>query len=117
MLRGSVDLDDALEAARPHDSRWDYAIGIRRHGSQHESVVWLEVHPASSRHIDEVLRKLQWLRNWLETDAPYLRAMPGEFRWVATGTVAFRRGSREEKRIAERGLRFPAKHLHLDDAG
>lgn len=116
MLRGSVDVDGALKTARPQDSRWDYAIGFGR-SSQHESVLWLEVHPASSSHVDEVLRKLQWLRDWLETAAPALRAMRGEFRWVATGRVSFRRGGPEEKRIAQKGLRFPVKHLHLDDVG
>jgi hypothetical protein len=28
--------------------------------------------------------------------------------------VAFRRGSREEKRIAQQGIRFPGKQLNLD---
>ena len=112
-LRGSVDLDGALRLSHPNDPRWDYAIGITANlGS--EVVIWLEVHPASSRHVDEVLRKLQWLRNWLTDSAPTLKGLRGHFHWVATGTVAFRRGSREEKRIAEKGLRFPVKQLDLD---
>jgi hypothetical protein len=112
-LRGSVDVDSALKPTFPSDSRWDYAIAIRRR-SRPEYVIWLEVHPASSRHVDEVLRKLQWLKDWLETAAPAMRGLPGEFRWVSTGRVAFRRGSREEKRIAQKGLRFPTKQLDLD---
>ena len=113
LLRGSVDVDSALEAAQPANPRWDYAIGLGRH-SRPDLVIWLEVHPASSSHVDEVLSKLHWLRNWLRTDAPALCAMPAQFRWVATGKVSFRRGSQEQKRIAQNGLRFPAKHLRLD---
>jgi hypothetical protein len=57
LLRGSVDVDAALRDAFPNAARWDYAIGIKRNA--HDSVVWLEVHPASSRHIDDVLNKLR----------------------------------------------------------
>jgi len=112
-LCGSVDLDDALRLAHPKEPRWDYAIGIR--GSvENDTVVWVEVHPASSRHVEEVLRKLQWLEDWLRYDAPAMGRLPRHFRWIATGTVSFRHGSREEKKIAQRGLRFPVKQLDLD---
>jgi hypothetical protein len=113
-LRGSVDLDEALRLAFPNDPRWDYAIGISQHPLS-DQVVWLEVHPASSHHVDEVLNKLRWLRGWLANEAPALRMMPAHFCWVATGTVSFRRGSQEEKRIAQEGIRFPGKRLNLDE--
>lgn len=113
-LCGSVNLDNTLRLAYPDAHRWDYAIGIRVN-SPKEIVLWVEVHPASSRHVNEVLRKLQWLKDWLANAAPALERLPGRRRWVASGKISFRRGSREEKRIAQRGLRFPSKHLDLDD--
>lgn len=113
-LRGSVNLDQALKLAFPNHPRWDYAIGVSR-GTQSDHVVWLEVHPASSLHVDEVLNKLRWLNGWLASDAPELRRLPAHFYWVATGTVSFRRGSRDEKRIAQEGMRFPGKQLNLDE--
>jgi hypothetical protein len=113
-LRGSVDLDKALKIALPTDPRWDYAIGISHHPHS-DHVVWLEVHPASSSHVDEILNKLRWLKSWLSTDAPALQSLRADFCWVATGTVSFRRGSREEKRIAQEGIRFPGKLLNLDE--
>src|SRR5258705_10742183 len=63
-LRGSVDIDSAVRHLHPNDARWDYAVGVGR-ARQQDSVVWLEVHPASSSHVDEVLAKLRWLRHWL----------------------------------------------------
>jgi len=91
-LRGSVNLDDALRLALPNDPRGDYAIGISQR-SHSDRAVWLEVHPASSLHVGEVLNKLRWLKGWLASDAPELQGLPAHFCWVATGSVSFRRGS------------------------
>ena len=110
-LLGSVDIDGSLHSLLPNETRWDYAIGLIREG---DSVFWIEVHPASSLHIDEVLKKLHWLHRWLETSAPELRRLPRRFLWIATGMVSFRRGSPQQKRIAAAGLSFPVKHVDLD---
>lgn len=111
-LRGSVDIDSALRVLLPNNKRWDYAVGVKTR--QQDSVVWLEVHPASSLHVDEVLGKLRWLQQWLETSAPDLGGLPSCFCWIATGTVSFDRGSPQARRIAQAGLRFPVKHAHLE---
>jgi hypothetical protein len=112
-LRGSVDIDSALRTLFPDAARWDYVVGVggRR---QRDSAVWLEVHSASSSHIDEVLSKLRWLKQWLVGSAPELHQLPARFCWIATGTVSFRRGSPQANKIAEAGLRFPVKHLNLE---
>lgn len=107
-LTGSVDLDSALKPIHPKKPRWDYGIGL---GSR---VVWLEVHPASSHHIDEVLNKLEWLQGWMETEAPALRRLRAEFIWLASGRVGFRSGSPQMKRIAECGLKFRARQIVVD---
>src|SRR5882672_1240850 len=56
-LQGSVDIDSALRTIYPNAARWDYLVGIGG-PRQRDSAVWLEVHPASSSHIDEVLNKI-----------------------------------------------------------
>jgi len=112
-LRGSVNVDQALRGSYPNDPRWDYAIGIRRDGRSDEAV-WAEVHAASSLHVNELLAKLQWLRRWLVRSAPQLGALRGHFCWIATGSVSFRRGSQEEKKISQAGLRFPVRQLDID---
>ena len=62
-LTGSVDVDPTLLASHPEDNRWDYAIGVK-YNSEH--VVWVEIHPASSMHVQEVIDKLRWLRRLAE---------------------------------------------------
>src|ERR1035438_9784796 len=109
LLRGSVDLDHALRNLAPNEARWDYAIGVKK-TRQQDAVVWLEVHPASSLHVDEMLDKLRWLRQWLGTSAPALERLPRRFCWVSTGTVSFGRGSPQAKKVALAGLRHPVKH-------
>jgi hypothetical protein len=76
-------------------------------------VLWVEVHPASSLHVDDVLAKLRWLRMWLAGHAPELGRMPRRFHWVATGGIAFARGSPQARRIAQHGVSFPVKLLEL----
>jgi len=112
MVTGSVNLDCALATILPDDPRWDYGVGVIAR-TPSETVVWIEVHPASSHHVDEVLRKLIWLKNWLRTDAPQLGAMPREFVWIASGQVAMQANSPQRRRLAAKGLRFAGSCLHL----
>jgi hypothetical protein len=110
-LRGSVDVDAALRKAFPTAARWDYAIGIKARTD--DFVVWLEVHPASSHHVGEVVNKVQWLQYWLQTTARELDGLPRCFCWVATSKVSFNQASPQARQIAAAGLRFPAKHIDL----
>ncbi len=110
-LAGSVDLDSTLAPVHPNDPRWDYGIGLR--SSRRESVVWIEVH-ADSSDIGGVLRKLTWLKNWLAAEAPQLRQMSSRFEWIAPGGSGFRKGSRQERRIAQAGLAMRTRPLDLD---
>jgi hypothetical protein len=50
-LSGSVNIDSTLRPHFPNTRRWDYAIGYRR-GT--DTVLWIEVHPASQGDISEV---------------------------------------------------------------
>jgi hypothetical protein len=111
-VTGSVDLDRALTRLFPDDPRCDYGVG-KTARAQPETVVWIEIHPASSHHIDEVLRKFDWLKNWLRTHAPQLDEMPQEFVWIASGQVALRAGSKQLLNVASRGIRFAGSRHQL----
>ena len=111
-LTGSADLDGALAVLLPDDPRWDYAVGLKPRADR-EKVIWIEIHPASSHHVDEVLKKFTWLKGWLRTHALQLNAFPPEFVWIASGSVALRRGSPQIRKLAAQGLRFAGGHLHL----
>jgi hypothetical protein len=114
-LAGSVNLDATLAQAQPNDTRWDYGVGLARNVG--ERAIWVEVHPASSLHIDEVIRKRRWLQRWLDT-APALAAITPKraaaFLWVASGKVAFQKNSPQSRRLAEAGVSHPCEHLDLD---
>lgn len=112
-LAGSVDVEGALKPSEPNAALWDYVVGLSAQGGTDEAV-WVEVHPASSQHVDEVLQKLDWLLRWLKERKAPVRNLRRRFCWVATGKVAFTPASPQGKRIAERGLQFPSKFLWLD---
>jgi len=111
-LAGSVDLDGALADSLPNDPRWDYGIAVRGRG-KHDFVNWVEVHPASSSHIDDVLSKLAWLKQWLDSSAPSLDKLPRKYLWLASGRVAIGRGSPQRKRLASQGIRLVGQRLRL----
>lgn len=111
-LTGSINLDRAMAVAAPNAPRWDCGVGMKTR-TQSEKVIWIEVHPASSNHIDGILAKLDWLRGWLRTDAPRLEAMPAEFVWIASGRVSLPPHSQQRRKIASRGLRFGGERYTL----
>ncbi len=109
-LTGSIALDQALRDSHPSDPRWDYGIGVRKTQNS-DRVIWIEVHPASSSHIQDVLDKLRWLTNWLTSSAPRLKKMPAEYVWIATGKVNISPSSPQRKKLAAKGIRFVGKRL------
>lgn len=62
-LEGSVDIDACVHNLYPNDSRWDYAIGYE--GKSY----FLEVHPANTSNVSEMLNKAKWLKKWLQDKA------------------------------------------------
>lgn len=107
-IDGSVDLDKALRQLRPRDPRWDYGVGCWR-----TEAIWIEVHPASSSHVDDVLKKLRWLRSWLENEAPALWQLKARFIWLATGSVALPVNSPKRRVLAAAGLVLKSSPLEL----
>ena len=75
ILTGSVNLDAAIrQRTEPNSPVWDYGVGVLVAASNNaaEVVHWIEVHPANSSHVDNVIRKLEWLKKWLQKKAPKL---------------------------------------------
>ncbi|MCC7490773.1 MAG: hypothetical protein IT204_00410 [Fimbriimonadaceae bacterium] len=108
---GSVDLDSAVAAAQPQASRWDYGVGLRRQNV--EVAAWIEVHPANSNSVEDVLRKLRWLQDWLRTKACDLGRLTQSYHWVATGRVAWSANSPQRRKLAAAGLKFSSSPLIL----
>ena len=110
-LAGSVDLDDALRDRFPNAARWDYGIGVRPTGQRDDRVLWVEVHSASSAHVNAVIAKHEWLLHWLRRSAPLLNGLAREFVWLATGSVTIRPGTPQRRRLAKSGIRLVGSRL------
>lgn len=108
---GSVALDDALKARFPNDYRWDYGIGLP--AGQGELVLWLEVHHSASGAAERVIKKLQWLKGWLRTEAPALNRMRAKFIWLLTNVENPNDRRRRQKFAEQYGLQRRQGVLNL----
>lgn len=108
-LSGSVYLDKCLKTTNPHDARWNYVIGYS------EKAYFVEVHPANTSNVDEVVKKKKWLDVWLKTNALDLKAMMAGtgYYWIASGKVAILPNSPQARKIAKNKLVL-CKELNLD---
>lgn len=120
-ISGNLDLDDAFRSSEPQANRWDYGVGYifkREH-----LAVWIEVHGATSAgEVKTMTRKLIWLKTMLARNE--FRALSTlterndrhgfrRYWWIAPGKIGFRRGSREERVLAQAGLNFPCREVTL----
>ena len=105
LLYGSVDIDKATKDKYPQDSRWDYVV------CYHGALYFIELHPASTSNVKEVLNKLDWLKGWLKDKAELGQAKKS-YHWIATGCVNILPNSRQCKQLANTGL-LPKTKLKL----
>lgn len=100
LLNGSVDIDTAVKAIRPNEARWDYVIGYSN------MAYFIEVHPADTKNVAEMLEKVNWLKQWLTIEAPELKKLHkcGCFNWIPSGRVKILKTSPQYKRIAANNL-------------
>ena len=106
-MSGSVDIETCLGDPDEGKARWDYMVGYD------EAAYFIEVHPADSKHVNEMIKKVKWLKQWLKQnpDIKGLTANKDPFRWVSTNGYNIK--GRYEKRIAENGLKLPESETTL----
>jgi hypothetical protein len=109
-IQGSIDLDSALAAAFPRDARWDYGVGYKLIAGS-DLVYWIEIHPASTKEVDAVLRKLAWLQQWLSDGGRPLRALPCRYIWISSGTTNLSPSAPQLKSMAQKGLTNVGRHF------
>jgi hypothetical protein len=114
-LAGSVNLEKALKNHYPNDPRWDYGIGLDT-GRHNDRVLWVEVHPASSgKNVKEMIKKLHWLRQWIEHSAPEIKKLADmQFLWISSNGVHISKNTPQARELAQEGIRFPQEYLNLD---
>lgn len=107
-LCGSVDIDTDLKADQPEAARWDYVVG------HDDKAYFIEIHPADTSNIKEIIKKLDWLKNWLKNSATDLDKLKAKapFRWIASGRVNILPNSKEYRECAKQGI-LPKERISL----
>lgn len=106
---GSLAIDDCTTTLYPNDHRWDYCF------SYAGSVYFVEVHSANTSEVDRVLRKLQWLKDWLSNNAPainLLRVKDNPYYWIQSNGFNILKNSAQFRRIVQAGIK-PIAQLKL----
>ena len=99
---GSVDIDKCLFEQKKYlnANRWDYAFGYK------SQAYFVEVHSANTSEVATVLRKLQWLKDWLKEKAPEINKIKASkpYYWVASGKYNILKTSPQFRTINQAGL-------------
>lgn len=94
-LLGSVDIDETMKKLCPNDARWDYTIGYQG------KAYFVEVHPANTSNVSEMLNKAKWLEAWLKDKAVELgKIRDGNLFWIPSGKVAILKTSPQYRKLA-----------------
>jgi hypothetical protein len=107
---GSVAIDDCTESLYPQENRWDYVFGYKG------EAYFVEVHSAHTSEVSVVLKKLQWLKDWLNSKAPEIKKLQAKnkaFIWIQTNGNHILPKSSQNRLLAEKGLK-PVSKLILD---
>jgi hypothetical protein len=104
----SVNVDTTMSGSHPNDPRWDYVIWYR---GKEPYLPCVEVHPADSSHVDEVIAK----KNWLEGLVRGATSPRRRYYWVPTASVSLYKSSVGWRKLAESGITM-RRIVFLDDA-
>lgn len=109
LVNGSVDIDSATHSLYPNEARWDYAVGYSG------KVYFIEVHPANTSNVKEMLAKTKWLIRWLQTKAPKIKELMAveSYYWVASGECKISPNSPQYRQLAQSHIVFKGKRVKL----
>lgn len=107
-LDGSVDIDKCTQELYPSDSRWDYVL------EYDGKTYFVEVHPANTSNVKEVIKKAEWLSWWLDEKASSLKSKAADnVYWVATGKCKILPNSTHRKKLAQSKINMVGNVLKL----
>jgi len=109
-LRGSIFIDECsgIPNSKEFPKRWDYLFAYQ------EKILAVEVHPASGdNNVKDVIKKAEWLRNWLKNDGGKKLEVMHPYFFVATGSVNVKNGSIGAK-LAQKGIHSCGKVLDVE---
>ena len=106
---GSLFIDQCLVDQKlfAQDNRWDYAIDYNG------EVYFLEVHSAKTDEVSTVIKKLDWLKQWITNNAPEINKLKAKsktpYYWVQTEGYHIMPGSAQERAANQKGIKPIAK--------
>jgi hypothetical protein len=118
---GSIALDKIFKTTLPTAHRWDYGIGYVTSKNK-EVAIWIEVHPAETSEIVVLIKKLNWLKTFLNNpENEQLKTLTKAaataslvpFQWIASKGVDLRPTTKQEKMLRMAGLDRPKAYLSL----
>ena len=109
LFNGSIDIDACTTKKYPNENRWDYALAYS------QKVYFVEVHSATTSQVSIVLRKLQWLKDWLNLHAPEINKLKAQqpYYWIMSNNNRILKSSRQARQVAIAGLK-PIACLNLN---
>ena len=115
-LTGSLNLDKALERDKRHanKNRWDYAIGYKS-PQETERAIWIEIHTISEKEVSTLIKKHDWLKDWLNSDGESLKKITTKqnstysYFWLSGRGVRISRSSSSFRRLSKRGIQLAKK--------
>ncbi len=101
-LLGSVDIDECTKKRYPNASRWDYVIGYAR------KAWFVEVHPANTSNVQEMLKKVLWLEGWLQKEGRPLATIRNDslHYWIPSGKMCILKTSPQYRSLAKYKLQI-----------
>jgi len=108
LCEGSVDIDASLEKKYPSSNRWDYSF------SYNGKVYFVEVHSAQTGEVNTVLKKLTWLKNWLNSEAVELNSLKSNkpYYWIQSNGFHILPNSPQYRQAVQSGI-LPIAKLKL----
>ena len=111
-LTGSVDIDTCLARRYPNAQRWDYAFGYK------DRVYYIEVHQGRAGETENVIAKLDWLRQWRGRSAKSFEGLESQstYHWISTGRIdtAFAKNNRYRRLLYQKRIFGPDSVLNAD---
>jgi hypothetical protein len=122
-LQHSIDLEACLTPVAPGMSRWDYALGWRT-AKDADCCCFVEVHPANTSHVDDVIAKKTAIVQWLMSNAYEIIGLVKRsevsighsvWHWIATNaSVSIQSNSPQARKLAQAGINRPQRQVALE---
>jgi hypothetical protein len=99
LLEGSLNIDACILSKYPEEARWDYVL------SYNGKAYYVEVHPADTSAVNTVIRKKNWLVEWLKGH-PGLNSFnrADKMYWLPTNGYHILPESNQARRLATSGI-------------